>query len=249
MSEPADEPWLWRRDDRARLAAFTALAVTFSALQDLAALAPALALSLLVAATSGLPVRVAARRLAPVLALVVPVALLTPLWAPPGATPLLAGWPGGPTREGALMALTLSLRALALGLLAVGAFAPPLPRTLQALHALRVPAPLVHTALLTARFVEQLEDDLARARRALALRGFRPRVDAATTRTYAALTGALLVRSVARTERVEVAMRLRGYAGRLVLPPRPRSGARDALLVAAALALSAGLLALELERR
>lgn len=244
-ASPAAEPWLWRRDDRARVVAFALLAVSVSALVGVAALTCALVIAVGVATTSGLPFRVARRRLTPVLVLVVPVALLTPWWSPPGATPLVAGWPSGPTREGAHLALTLILRALALGLLAIGAFAPPLTRTLQALHGLRVPDPLVHTALLTTRFVERLEDDLGRARRALALRGFRPRADVATTRTYASVTGALLVRSVSRTERVDVAMRLRGYAGRLVLPPRPRSGARDALLVVAAAGLAAGLLVLD----
>lgn len=244
-SEVAAEPWLARRDDRARLVAFALLAVSLSALASARALGPALALAAGVAASSGLPWALGLRRLAPVLALVAPVVVLTPFWTPPQASPLLAGWPGGPTQEGAHLALTVTLRALALGLLALGAFAPPLARTLQALQALRVPAPLVHTALLTARFVGRLEDDLGRARRALALRAFRPRADLATSRTYAALTGALLVRSVARTERVEAAMRLRGYTGQLVAPPRPRAGAGDALLVAAAAGLAVGLLALD----
>ncbi|MCO5166385.1 MAG: cobalt ECF transporter T component CbiQ [Planctomycetes bacterium] len=239
------EPWLARRDDRARLVAFGLLAAPLSALGSPAPLALGAAAGALVAATSGLPWRLALRRLAPVLALVVPVTLLTPFWAPPGARALFDSWPGGPTREGAAMAGSIALRALALGLLAVGAFAVPLPRTLAAASRLGAPAPLVHTALLSVRFVERLDDDLARAGRALRLRGFRPRPDLATSRTYAALTGALLVRSVARTERVEAAMRLRGYAGRLVLPPRGPFGPRDALLVLAAAGLALGLLLLD----
>ena len=96
---------------------------------------------------------------------------------------------------------------------------------------------------MTVRFVEQLEEDLGRARLALGLRGFRPRADLATSRTYAALTGALLVRSVATTERVETAMRLRGGGSdRPVFAPRPPFGLADALLVAVAAALAAGLL-------
>lgn len=239
------ERWLARRDDRARLLAFGLLAAALSALDAPSALALGAATGALVAATSGLPWRLALRRLAPVLVLVVPVSLLTPFWAPAGATPLLDGWPGGPTREGAALAGSIALRALALGLLAVGAFAVPLPRTLEAASRLGAPAALVHTALLTVRFVERLDDDLARAGRALRLRGFRPRPDLATSRTYAAVTGALLVRSVARTERVEAAMRLRGYAGRLVLPPRAAFGLRDALLVVAAAGLGLGLLLVE----
>ncbi len=232
--------WLERRDDRVRLLAFGAVAAAFSVAREPRALAAGLAAAALLVATSGLAPRAVLRRLSPVLALLLPVALLTPFWSPPGATPVFADWLDGPTREGTLQVGRIALRALAHGLLAVGALSVPLARTLEGLTRLRVPTPLVNSAAMTVRFVERLEGDLGRARVALGLRGFRPRADLRTSRTYAALTGALLVRTVARTERVETAMQLRGWRGAPSLPPRPAVGAKDALLLLAALGLAAG---------
>ena len=82
--------WLERRDDRARLVAFGLLAGGLSVLRGPASLAAGLAVGAVLAATSGLPARQARRRLTPILALLLPVALLTPLWSPPGATPAFA---------------------------------------------------------------------------------------------------------------------------------------------------------------
>lgn len=248
MSSPAGtraDTWLERRDDRVRLLAFALVAAALSVARDPRALGLGLGAGALLAATSGLGAGVVLRRLAPVLALLVPVAALTPFWSPPGAAAVFADWPGGPTREGTLEAARIGLRAVALGLLAVGALSVPLARTLEGLTRLRVPAALVSTCAMTVRFVERLQDDLGRARLALGLRGFRPRADLASSRTYAALTGALLVRSVARTERVETAMRLRGFTGRAALPPRPGVGAKDGLLLLAGFALAGGVGLLE----
>lgn len=241
----AADGFLARRDDRARLLAFFAVAAPLSLVAAPEALEVGAALGLLAATTCGLGPRQVLRRLAPVAALVVPVLLFTPFWGPAAARPIFQGWPGGPTSEGTALALTIAVRALALSLLAIGAFAAPLPRTLEGARRLGAPAPLVHAALLTVRFVERLQDDLGRARVALGLRGFRPRPDASTVATWSGVTAALLVRSVARTERVETAMRLRGYAGRLVLPPRGPAGPADALLLLAAVAAGAGLVALD----
>lgn len=241
--------WLQRRDDRIRLLAFAAAAAPLSVAREPRALGVGLGAAILLVATSGLPARALLRRLAPVLALLVPVALLTPFWSPPGAAALFDGWPAGPTREGTAEAARIGLRALALGLLAVGALAVPLSRTLEGLTRLRVPAALVSTCAMTVRFVERLEAELARARLALSLRGFRPRADLATSRTYAGLTGALLVRTLAATERVDTAMRLRGFSGRPALPPRPGLGVGDGLLLLAALSLAAGVALLEVRAR
>jgi cobalt/nickel transport system permease protein len=97
--------------------------------------------------------------------------------------------------------------------------------------------------LLTYRYLFELREDARRMNQALAARAFKPRLDLATTGTLATVTGSLLVRSLARTERVEQAMRCRGYAGRLALPPRAGVGVLDLLLVVVCGALGAALVA------
>lgn len=98
---------------------------------------------------------------------------------------------------------------------------------------------------MTSRYLFVLRQDLAETRVALAVRGFRPRTDLATCRTLAGVTGGLLVRSVARTEAIEQAMRCRGFAGRLVLPPSARWRGRDTALVFGAAVLAVGLVLLD----
>lgn len=109
--------------------------------------------------------------------------------------------------------------ALALRVLAVGAFAVvlvrtgPLARTFAAAHALRVPSPLVQVAQLAHRYTFLLAAEVRRVRVALRARGFRPRTNAHTYRTLGHGVGALLVRSGERADRVAAAMRCRGYDG------------------------------------
>src|SRR5690606_32216786 len=99
---------------------------------------------------------------------------------------------------------------------------------------------LTHVALLTHRYVATFGQDLTRIRWALAARGFRARTDLSTSRTLATAAGTLLLRSLDRTERVEQAMRCRGYGGRLVEEAPPRLRARDPLALLVALALVGG---------
>lgn len=233
--------WLGRRDDRARLLAFFLLALAWASLTSLAAGGLALSAALLLAASSGLGLLHVARRLRPVLSLLCLLLLLTPFWHPPGAQPLVAGWAWGPSDLGLASAGLLSLRVLALSALAVAALdVAPFDQSLQGLRGLGVPAPLVHTALLTQRALARFQEDLGRIEAALRVRGFRARGLGALP-TYAGVAGGLLVRSVGRAERLEQAMRCRGYRGELILPERPSAGWRDAVLV-----LSAALLALAL---
>jgi len=230
--------WLGRRDDRARLLAFFLIALAWASLTSVPGGALALACALLLAASSGLGLLHLARRLRPVLSLLCLLLLLTPFWHPPGAEPLLASWTWGPSDLGLASAGLLSLRVLALSSLAIAALdVAPFDQSLQGLRGLGVPAPLVHTALLTQRALVRFQEDLSRIEAALRVRGFRARGLGALP-TYAGVAGGLLVRSVGRAERLEQAMRCRGYEGELILPAPPAASWRDGALVMGALILA-----------
>lgn len=221
--------WLGRRDDRARLLAFLLLALSWASLTSLAGGTLALACALVCAASSGLGLLHVAKRLKPILSLLFLLLLLTPFWHPPGAQPLVAAWSWGPSDLGLASAGLLSLRVLSLSTLAIAALdVAPFDQSLQGLRGLGVPAPLVHTALLTQRALVRFGEDLERIEAALRARGFRARGLSALP-TYASVAGGLLVRSVGRAERLEQAMRCRGYEGELILPapasPRLADGA------------------------
>lgn len=230
--------WLGRRDDRARLLAFLLLTCSWASLSTAGGAGAALALALGGALSCGLSPGHLARRLAPVLTLLLLLVLLTPFWHPPGAAPLIAAWTWGPSDLGFQAAGLLALRVLALSALALWALdVTPFDHSLRGLRGLGVPLPLIHTALLTHRALARFREDLSRVDAALHVRGLSARGPRALP-TYASVAGGLLVRGVERAERLEQAMRCRGYTGELILPAPPRPGVADLLLVALALPLA-----------
>lgn len=112
-------------------------------------------------------------------------------------------------------AVCLSASALlrGLGMLEVG----------TALAAFGLPPKFVRLFLLTVRYLGLLGDTAARLKRAMRARGFRPAANWHTWRAYANLVGMLLVAAIARAERVEAAMKCRGFrVERLTAGERPR---------------------------
>lgn len=95
-----------------------------------------------------------------------------------------------------------------------------------ALADLGLPAKFVRLFLLTVRYLGLLGDTAARLKRAMRTRGFRPAATLHTWRIYANLVGMLLVSAIERAERVEAAMKCRGYRAE---PPARRERARWSL--------------------
>ncbi len=159
-----------------------------------------------------------------------------------GETLLQLG-PLAASREGVLLALRITLKSNALLLALLALVAPlPFPTAGHALHRLGVPGKFVQLLLLTWRYLALLGQEFGRLRRAAALRGFRPRTDLHTYRTFAWLLGMLLVRAVDRAERVRRAMLCRGFRGVFVSLHEFRLNLRSlgfAAAVAAAVAAAA----------
>ncbi len=118
------------------------------------------------------------------------------------------------SEEGIRLALTLLLKAAAIVSLFLALLATaPLPETLLAAQALRCPRLFLHLTLLTYRYVFLLAEEVVRLRSALRVRGYRNRATAHSYRTVGQAAGSLLVRSHERAERVDQAMRCRGFDG------------------------------------
>jgi cobalt/nickel transport system permease protein len=113
-----------------------------------------------------------------------------------------------------------------------------------ALAGLRLPARLVALLVATARYVDLIGQEAARLRAAIRARGFRARTDLHTLRSYGNLVGMLLVRSLDRADRVEDAMRARGFSGHLPVhdatPPTRPDIARASAIAAGAWLLLIG---------
>ena len=119
------------------------------------------------------------------------------------------------TAEGVEAAAIITVKANAI-LLAFVALVATMPvATLgHALRCLAVPEKLVYLLLFTYRYIHVMEQEYHRLHNAVVIRGFRPKTDRHTYKTYAYLVGMLLVRSFARAERVHDAMLCRGFRGR-----------------------------------
>lgn len=132
------------------------------------------------------------------------------------------------SREGLARAGVLALKVSGSALLLIACFADVEPARLgQALRGLGLPEPLVRIFLGLVRYLGVIRGEFARLQEAMRMRAFRPRSNRHTWRSYGNMMGMLLLRSMARAERVEEAMRMRGYAGRFPGEAAAPAPARD----------------------
>jgi len=216
-----DSP-LARWDPRWKLAGVLVLAAGTAALRHPGPAAAALAAGVALTRLGRIPARRVAARLALLAPAVVPFLIILPFTLDPAGP----GWDVGPVRvsaAGVRAGAGVALRCLAIGCCAlVLTGTAPLPRTLAAAHALRLPGAVAQVAQLAYRYAFLLFDEARRVRVAVRVRGFRPRTDAHTYRTLGRVAGAILVRGGDRAEQVAAAMRARGFDGtyRTLIPFR-----------------------------
>ncbi len=153
------------------------------------------------------------------------------------------------SREGARLALLLTLKTNAAFLAVTSLVGTIAPQDLgRALQALGLPEKFCHLLLMAHRYLFVIQREFRRLLTAAEARGFKPRTDGYTYRTYAWLLGMLLVKSWDRAERVHQAMLCRGFNGRFHSLAEFSYGARDAIflmLAGLASAAVAGLSILE----
>jgi cobalt/nickel transport system permease protein len=102
-----------------------------------------------------------------------------------------------------------------------------------ALNWLHVSDKIVHLLLMTYRYVFVIDQEYQRLIRAARIRGFQPRTNLHTYKTYAYLVGMLLVRSAVRADRVYKAMLCRGFKRKFYCLHEFNAGKHERLFVAA----------------
>lgn len=131
-------------------------------------------------------------------------------------------------REGVLYALLITLKSNVIVLTVVALLGTsPVFHIVHALSHLGVPDKLVHLFFFCYRYLHVVHDEYHRLVNAIKIRGFRPRTDLHTYRTYSYLVGALLVRSFDRSTRILAAMKCRGFKGRFYILDRHAMGRQD----------------------
>ena len=201
-----------RLDPRGRIIITALFAVLVAVAESFPAALAGLALALGWLALAHLPVKKVFVKLLAVNGFIFFLWLVLP-WTYPGDKIWQLG-PLAATRQGiAVTALiTLKSNAIIIGLMALIATVPV--TTLgQAMQALKLPDKLCHLLLFTYRYIYVFEVEFQRLVQAMKIRGFQPRTNLHTYRSYAYLAGMLLVRSYDRAESVFQAMLCRGFHG------------------------------------
>jgi cobalt/nickel transport system permease protein len=201
-----------RLDPRGKIVVAALFAVLMAAATTYAAALAGLALALLCLALARLPLKKVCLRLLVVNSFIIFLWLVLPLNYP-GDVVLRLG-PLAATRQGLIFTglITLKSNAIIIALIALVATVPVVTLG-QALQNLKLPDKLCHLLLFTYRYLYVFEQEFHRLVQAMKIRGFQPRTDLHTYRTYAYLAAMLLVRSYDRAERVYQAMLCRGFHG------------------------------------
>jgi cobalt/nickel transport system permease protein len=199
-------------DPRGKMVVATLFAVLIAVSKTYTTTLAGLAVALCWLALARLPLKQVVTRLLVVNAFIFFLWLVLPLTYPGEAV-----WRLGPlaaTREGLAYTglITLKSNAIIIALIALVATVPVVTLG-QALHELRLPDKLCHLLLFTYRYLYVFEQEFRRLGLAMKVRGFRPRTNLHTYRSYAYLAAMLLVRSFERADRVFQAMRCRGFHG------------------------------------
>lgn len=205
-----------RFDPRLRTLGVLLIAVGAVAAERWMSLLPLLGLAFVFLSLASVSLITAIKRCLPLLGFGTILVLILP-WTVPG-TPLGGGILAQTSWEGLEQALSIVLRAAIVILAALGLIGTlEIPVLGHVLAHFRIPPKFVSVFLFAVRYLQVLQDEYHRLRTAMMTRGFRPGMNRHTYRTYGYLVGMLLVRSLARSERILEAMRCRGFRGRFYL--------------------------------
>lgn len=234
-----------RLDPRGKVMVAALFAVLVAVSQSYIAALAGLVLALIWLALARLPVKQVLVRLLVVNSFIIFLWVVLPLTYPGDAA-----WRLGPlavTRQGLVFTglITLKSNAIIIALIALVATVPVVTLG-QALHGLRLPDKLCHLLLFTYRYLYVFEQEFQRLVQAIKIRGFQPRTNLHTYRSYAYLAAMLLVRSYDRADRVFEAMLCRGFHGAFYSLRTFAWQRRDGIFLVVSLAALAGILSLQI---
>ncbi len=202
-----------RLDPRAKMIIALAFSIVVASSYRFVALMPAIFVSVFFAFLARLPIKKVCSRLLIVNGLILLLWFFLPFTL--GRTPLFTLGPLSATREGIIYATQITLRSNAIVLTLMAFVATMSVFTMgRAMRHLHVPTKIVQLFFFTYRYIHVIHMEYQRLMKTLKIRGFHPRTNLHTYRTYAYLVGMVIVRSHDRAERVRAAMLCRGFSGR-----------------------------------
>lgn len=223
-------------DPRTRIVGAAALVAAIVSLHTFTGRFAALGLAVLLVACARIEPRTVIRRLAHVEGFMILLLIMLPLTV--SGEPLASLGPLTITDRGLerAFAIVLTVNAAALCVLALAGTLEPI-RLGRALAALGVSDRFVRLFMFLVRYHGIFGVEIRRQFESMRARGFRAGVRRHAFRSYGNLAGMILVRSIERAERVDEAMRCRGFSGRYLhhrVQPMTAADARFAGLAACA---------------
>ncbi len=174
----------------------------------------ALILSLFIVIAARIPIREVFRRLIPVNMLLIFLWLFLPFTF--AGEHIFSVGTLSVTREGVLYAAGISVKSNSMMLMLIAlAASTPIFTLGHAMHELGMHKKLVHLFFFTYRYIHVIQREYIRLANSMKIRSFKPGTNLHTYKTYAHMTGMLLVRSFDRAQRVHNAMMCRGFSGKL----------------------------------
>ena len=238
------ETLLDRLDPRVRVLSASVLGLLPIFLTAYPALLTVLGLAVVLCAMERVPVSYVSRRLLAVNSFMIVLIAVLP-WSVPGHALVELG---GLTysQAGFHQALVIFLKCNSVLLIFTASIATMEAVTLaHALDKLRCPAKLVHLFMFTLRYLTVLEEEYRQLRQSMMLRGFRPRFNGHTLRTFGHLIGMMLVRALDRSERIMEAMLCRGYSGKFYTLRHYALRTHDVVVLTLVLAMALGIVGLD----
>ncbi|QJB57833.1 cobalt ECF transporter T component CbiQ [Pseudodesulfovibrio sp. zrk46] len=250
IGEPfaSGDSFLHRMDPRIRLLCAGLLTIPAALLQNIDQASASLTIGVLLALLGQLPMRLASKRLIVVNTFILFLWLFLPF-----STPGESMWNYGPfnlTNSGILLAALITIKSNGIVLTLMALIGTIKVQDLgPAMQQLRIPNKLCHILLFTYRYIFVIHQEYQTMRQAMSARGFKPRTDTHTYRTYAWLVGMLLVKSWDRAERVHAAMRCRGFRGQFYSLTTFTTSKRDYVFLGICLLATIGIESLEIIKR
>ncbi|MBW2602782.1 MAG: cobalt ECF transporter T component CbiQ [Deltaproteobacteria bacterium] len=201
-------------DPRGKLVVVFLFSIVVAAANRFQVLLGALTLGLLIVLAAKVPARVLIKRLIPVNVLILFLWLFLPFTF--GGEPLFFMGSLAVTREGVFYATRISIKSNAMMLMLIALVAStPIFSMGHAMHQLKITKNIVHLFFFTYRYIHTIYKEYLRLKNSIKIRGFIPKTDLHTYKTFAHMFGMLLVRSFDRAHRVHNAMLCRGFKGDL----------------------------------
>lgn len=236
---------LQRWDPRLKISSLGIFVICVAMLKTLPLAFVALIIAMLLMKSSNLPRHFVMHGMEGVIIFLLPFFLIMPFTYPGEHNAHFLGLPFA--WEGLRFATLIFVKATAIVLTSFAIFGSSrFDVSMIALQHLRCPKILTQMLLFTYRYTYTFLDEMKRMRVSMSVRGFIPRSNGYTLRTFGNFIGTLLVRSFERTERVYKAMLSKGYQGEFHTLVRFKTDYQDWLKATFAVLLAAGLLTVDI---